>query len=80
MQKCLTDAQLKRALKDFGAHIAYLRRQKGWSQEELSFETGLARSYLSGIECGKRNPSLMTIVCLAVALGVSMSEVVGQRG
>lgn len=55
-------------LKRFGGHLAALRRAKGISQERLALESGLARSYLSGIERGVRNLSLMNICILAQTL------------
>lgn len=55
-------------LKSFGRHLAELRRAKGISQEHLAHQSGLARSYLSGIERGVRNVSLMNICVLAETL------------
>ncbi|WP_298434926.1 helix-turn-helix transcriptional regulator [Ottowia sp.] len=55
-------------LKRFGRHLAELRRAQGVSQERLAHESGLARSYLSGIERGMRNVSLMNICVLAETL------------
>lgn len=54
----------------FGRHLAELRRAKGWSQEKLALESGLARSYLGGVERGQRNIALVNICRLADALGV----------
>lgn len=56
-------------LKCFGQHLAKLRLSKGISQERLALESGLARSYLSGVERGLRNISLMNICILAETLG-----------
>ena len=36
----------------FGKNLALLRKRKGWSQEKLALESGIARSYLSGVERG----------------------------
>lgn len=58
----------------FGAHLAELRKQKGWSQERLAIESGLARSYVGGIERGERNLALINICKLADTLGVAASE------
>ena len=52
----------------FGRHIAEMRRRAGLSQEALAFESGLARSYLGGVERGQRNISLINICRLAEAL------------
>ncbi|WP_298435057.1 helix-turn-helix transcriptional regulator [Ottowia sp.] len=54
--------------KRFGTRLAALRRAKGISQERLALESGLARSYLSGIERGIRNIALVNICVLAATL------------
>lgn len=48
--------------------------RRGLSQEKLGFETGLDRTYISGIERGERNPSLNNIGKLAKALRLSLSD------
>ena len=58
----------------FGAHIRSLRLGLGMSQEEVAHLAGLHVTYLSGIECGKRNPSLKNIRKVVVALGVGVGE------
>lgn len=58
----------------FGRRLAELRRAKGGSQEKLALESGLARSYLGGVERGKRNIALLNICRLAETLGVSIAE------
>ncbi len=58
-------------LKRFGRHLAEVRRSKGFSQEGLALESGLARSYVSGVERGVRNLSLVNICVLAEALKCS---------
>ncbi|MBP2292990.1 helix-turn-helix domain-containing protein [Azospirillum rugosum] len=51
-----------------------IRRSRGWSQEELAFESGLHRTYISGIERGARNPTVTVLKELADALGVSAAS------
>jgi transcriptional regulator with XRE-family HTH domain len=58
----------------FGQHLVTLRKKRGWSQEKLALESGLARSYVGGIERGKRNIALINICVLANALEVAPSE------
>jgi transcriptional regulator with XRE-family HTH domain len=58
----------------FGKRVAELRKREGISQESLALESGLARSYLGGVERGQRNIALLNITKLAVALGVPISE------
>jgi transcriptional regulator with XRE-family HTH domain len=58
----------------FGLHLIELRKAHGWSQERLALESGLARSYVGGIERGQRNLALQNICILADTLGVPPSE------
>ena len=60
--------------KNFGERVREARKTLSISQEELSFRTGLDRTYISGIERGVRNPSLKNINKLAKALKVSVSS------
>lgn len=54
----------------FGRNVRAARREKGWTQEQLAFEAGVKRAYLSEIEGGKRNPTLDVVEKLAKALSV----------
>lgn len=54
----------------FGERLRELRTERGWSQEAFAHEAGLDRTYVSGIERGRRNPTLDTIYQLAAALHV----------
>ena len=58
----------------FGRRRATRRKEKGLSQEALSLESGLARSYLGGVERGQRNIALLNICRLAQALEVAPAE------
>lgn len=55
----------------FGTRLAELRKAIGWSQERLALESGMARSYLGGVERGQRNIALVNICKLADTLSVS---------
>ena len=57
--------------KQVGLNVQQIRRERGWSQEELAFESGLHRTYISGIERGARNPTVLVLGKLAEALDVS---------
>ncbi|MFT4064854.1 helix-turn-helix domain-containing protein [Paraburkholderia sp.] len=61
-------------LEMFGKRLVELRKAKGWSQETLALESGLARSYVGGIERGQRNIALYNICVLAKTLGVTPDE------
>ncbi|WP_038487649.1 helix-turn-helix domain-containing protein [Janthinobacterium agaricidamnosum] len=58
----------------FGQRVVQLRKVLGWSQEKLALESGLARSYVGGIERGQRNIALVNICILAATLGVPPNE------
>ncbi len=60
-------------LKLFGKRLSEIRKSKGWSQEKLSLESGIARSYLGGVERGQRNIALLNIDKLAQTLEVQLS-------
>jgi len=58
----------------FGEAVREAREKLGISQEDLGFESGLDRTYISGIERGVRNPTLKTIHRLCRALGARPSS------
>jgi transcriptional regulator with XRE-family HTH domain len=58
----------------FGIKVKEIRLEIGISQEELSFRSELHRTYISSIELGKRNVSLVNIEKLAKALGCEISD------
>lgn len=66
-------------MKLFGSRLAKLRKERGWSQEQLALESGIARSYLGGIERGQRNLALLNICKLADTLGIEPSELMKFR-
>lgn len=55
----------------FGKRLQATRFAKGWSQEKLAFEAGLDRTYVSSVERGHRNISIINIYRLAKALDVA---------
>lgn len=61
-------------LKQFGNRVRTLRIEAGWSQEVFADLTGLHRTYISGIERGIRNPTLLIVQRIASALSISPSE------
>lgn len=63
----------------FGKHLAELRKIRGWSQEKLALESGLARSYIGGIERGQRNIALINICILAHTLDVTPAEMLNFK-
>ena len=60
--------------KRFGLNLKRIRHARGWSQEELADITGLHRTYISGIERGIRNPTLMIIEQISTAIKVNPAD------
>jgi transcriptional regulator with XRE-family HTH domain len=58
----------------FGMAIRQLRQERGVSQESLARKARFARSYLTGVETGDRNPTLQNISRLAEALEVPIAD------
>lgn len=54
----------------FGQVLRDLRREAGLTQEQLGFEAGLERNFISMLELGQRQPSLATVFKLARALHI----------
>jgi len=59
-----------------GKNFARLRREKGLTQEQVEERSGFSQQYLSGLERGRRNPTVITLYELAQALDVSHVELV----
>lgn len=63
-----------RALTTFGSNVRKQREAKHLTQEALAEKADLDPTYISGIERGIRNPSVLSIVRLAHALESTLSE------
>ncbi len=59
-----------------GRNFSRIRREKRLTQEEVEARSGFSQQYLSGLERGKRNPTVVTLYELAQALGVSHVDLV----
>lgn len=65
----------------FGLHLKSLRLAQGLSQEDLALKAELDRTYISGIERGKRNVSILNLFKIADALEVPVAELMSfSRG
>lgn len=60
--------------KSFAIVLKKLRCKKGLSQEELGFQSGLHRTYISQLERGLKSPSLKTLQKIASVLEISLTE------
>jgi transcriptional regulator with XRE-family HTH domain len=57
-----------------GRNVLRIRKSKGITQERLAEISGFSQQYISGLEKGQRNPTVVTVYELSVALGVSFIE------
>ena len=62
-----------------GLNLQGLRRERGLSQEELAHRSDMHQTYLSGIERGRRNPSVLILSRLATALGADLEDLTRKR-
>lgn len=63
-----------------GRNFARIRHAKGLTQEQVEERSGFSQQYLSGLERGRRNPTVVTLYELAHALGVSHVDLVRPDG
>ena len=63
-----------------GLNVRTLRAERGFSQEALAFESGLHRTYISGVERGVRNPTVTVVEKIASALQVPASKLLDEAG
>lgn len=57
-----------------GLNVRRFREELGFSQEELAFDCGLHRTYVSGVERGVRNPTVLVLKKIADGLGIPTSK------
>jgi transcriptional regulator with XRE-family HTH domain len=58
----------------FGITLRKLRLAKKLTQEQLGFEAGLRRTFISSLELGEKQPSLATIQKLALVFDIPMAK------
>lgn len=62
-----------------GKNFVRIRREKGLTQEQIEERSGFSQQYLSGLEQGRRNPTVITLYELSQALGVSHVDLVSPH-
>jgi transcriptional regulator with XRE-family HTH domain len=60
----------------FGQILQLARLKSGLSQEQLGFDSGYHRTYISLLERGRKSPSLKTLFRLAQALQIDASNLI----
>jgi len=61
-----------------GSNVAARRRALGWSQEKFAAKAGISQQYISGLENGRRNPTLRSIGDLARALDIKVVDLFAE--
>ncbi len=61
-----------------GLNFARLRKDKGFTQERFAEQSGFTQQYVSDLERGRRNPTVVTLFHLASALGVKPVDLVAE--
>ncbi len=64
--------------KRVGLNLKEIRQELGLSQEAFAFKAGLHRTYISGIERGVRNPTVLVLEEIASALGVPSARLLEE--
>ena len=63
-----------------GRNVRRARIEKGLTQEELAERAGTSQFYVSSLEAGRRNPTVVTVFELAQALGVDHLDLLRPNG
>ena len=61
-----------------GLNFARLRKDRGFTQERFAETSGFTQQYVSDLERGRRNPTVVTLFHLASALGVTPADLVAE--
>lgn len=59
-----------------GRNVRRLRQQAGMTQEELSAKSGFGQQYISDLELGRRNPTILSLYEIAQALGATPTALI----
>ena len=59
-----------------GRNFGRIRKEKGFTQERFAEISGFTQQYVSGLEQGRRNPTVVSLFHLAAALGISHVDLV----
>ena len=61
-----------------GRNFLRIRREKGLTQEQIEEISGFSQQYLSGLERGQRNPTILSLYELSQALEVALEELIAS--
>ena len=64
--------------KRIGWNVRRLRAEREITQEDFATDSGFDRGYISGVERGVRNPSILVLERIAQALGVDVADLLDE--
>lgn len=64
--------------KTVGTNFMRLRKARGLTQEQVSEASGFGQNYISSLERGRRNPTVITLLLLAEAVGATPRDLVSS--
>jgi transcriptional regulator with XRE-family HTH domain len=62
---------------NMGKNIRALRREKGWTQQDLAKKLGTTQKTITAYECGTRHPTAEKIPDIAALFGITVNELYG---
>jgi transcriptional regulator with XRE-family HTH domain len=71
--------ELGEAQTALAARISHLRRQAGWTNEELADRSGLSPRTITALQTPYANPTFITLLVLADTFGVTLSDLLGDN-
>lgn len=74
MEGRILEREEQKFLKTLGKNIARTRKNKGFSQLDICSEIKMEKPNLSSIENGRQNPTSLTLLKIAHAIGVEVKE------
>ncbi len=60
-------------LEELGKRIRVMRKERGWTQEDLADKANIDRSYIGGVERGERNLTFTVLCQICSALGCDVA-------
>jgi len=66
--------EIQSQLSSFGARLRELRRQRGWTLQDLADQSGLSQTFLSRLESGDRQASIAAVLTLSKVFEVSLAS------
>jgi transcriptional regulator with XRE-family HTH domain len=61
-----------------GGELRKSRLAAGMSQEQLAFDAGISRNYVSLLELGEKSPTVQVLLRVCKALGVKASKIIAR--